>query len=235
MKRSDLRKIIIDELKEASNNAVSKPLGRPKGKFSYMKNKEQSWNAKKAYFEYFTEKSTGYEVVKKDILLEQATFSTKDLYGKGGYYFGTIDFYISGLEDADDFDADKEDTYDWKYTNDKRPVQASGNGKTIDVTGNLSVGLFAKGTQSELFDKKSIFHTFQYTQVGGALPCLVPNGQIKNFEVEENQHGTWIYQKVKKVIIPVSVFKKGSPSFQVSPSGFKFSLSQNELDILREL
>lgn len=235
MKRSDLRKLIIDELKEASNNATSKTLGRPKGKFSYMKNKEQSWNAKKAYFEYFTEKSTGYEVVEKDILLEQATYSTKDLYGKGGFYFGEIDFGVSGLENATDFDASEEDSYNWKFFEDKTSVNADGDGRTIDVTGKLMVGLFAKGTTGYLFDKGYIFGAHRDEMASGHVPVLVPKGQVKNFEVKENSNGIWIYTDAKKVIIPIGTFKKGSGSFQISSSGFKFSLYQNELDILGDI
>ena len=68
MRHSKLKKLIYNILKEASNNATSKPLGRPKGKFAYMKNKNKSWNAKQEYFNYFIGKSTGYQVVKPDIL-----------------------------------------------------------------------------------------------------------------------------------------------------------------------
>ena len=121
----------------------------------------------------------------------------------------------------------------WKFLNDKTTVNASGNGRTIDVSGNITVGLFSKGSTGYLFDKKYIFEAHRDDMASGHVPVLVPKSQVKDFEEEDNQYGKWLYTDVKKVIIPVGTFKAGSPSFQVSKGGFKFTLWQNDLEILK--
>ena len=169
-------------------------------------------------------------------------YSLNDLFGKGQYYFGEIDFTIDDVEKKDRDDNDppsSEDAYfgswtDWKFKNDGTIVNVGGKGKMFEISGNLTVNLFAKNATGYLFDKKYIFKE-ENNSYSGYLPCLVPKNQVNKLEVEKNTNGDWLIQDVKKVVIPVEWFKKGSPSFSVNRSSIKFSLNATALAILKEI
>lgn len=57
------QKIRQENINELSNNTTTKPLGTPRGKHSYMKNGEDSWEAKLEYWRKLLMKIAGYEVL----------------------------------------------------------------------------------------------------------------------------------------------------------------------------
>lgn len=58
----------LKRLIETSNNVTTKPIGKPRGKFPYMRTdgideRPKSWEAKLTYWRKMIEKTIGYEIL----------------------------------------------------------------------------------------------------------------------------------------------------------------------------